>query len=202
MKNIEITQVHDAVRRERRRMKQHELYMRKRDELCIRQREYRNKNKTEIKKRLLNKHPLVYIHSMMLERCGVRKCKNSYMLSRYADRGITVCNEWIKLSSFEEWALSHGWRKELELDRIDNDKGYTPDNCRFVTRSQNCRNRSSNRIVVYNGKKKTLVEFVEDGKTKLGYDATRKRLANGWSVKDAFETPRVSNQHRKEVATC
>ena len=187
---------------ERRAKKKHEWYIRNREAICKRMREYRAENKSEIRKRLLARHPLVYIHSMMLQRCGVRRHKDRYTLSRYAERGITVCSEWIKLSSFEEWALSHGWRKGLELDRINNDKGYAPDNCRFVTRSQNCRNRSSNRIVVYNGEKKTLVEFVEDGKTKLGYDATRKRLANGWSVKDAFETPRVSNQHRKEATTC
>ena len=53
----------------------------------------------------------------------------------YFNRGIKVCAEWEDFSKFYTWALSHGWQNGLFLDRIDNDKGYSQENCRFVTAS-------------------------------------------------------------------
>lgn len=60
----------------------------------------------------------------------------------YASSGITVCNEWMRDSDvFVSWAINNGWKPGLEIDRIDNTAGYSPENCRFVTRSQNLVNR-------------------------------------------------------------
>ena len=56
----------------------------------------------------------------------------------YARRGIKVCEEWLgSFESFHKWALNNGWRHGLHIDRIDNDKGYSPDNCRFITQKEN-----------------------------------------------------------------
>jgi len=61
---------------------------------------------------------------------------------RYYDRGITVCDEWISdYFAFRDWALENGYSDDLTLDRIDNSKGYSPDNCRFVTYTVNNQNR-------------------------------------------------------------
>lgn len=60
----------------------------------------------------------------------------------YGGRGITVCAEWRdSFDSFREWANGNGYARGLQIDRIDNDKGYCPENCRFVTAAQNCRNK-------------------------------------------------------------
>lgn len=59
----------------------------------------------------------------------------------YGARGIAVCDEWKDASTFINWARSHGYRDDLLLDREDNDKGYYPENCRFVTRSTSIINR-------------------------------------------------------------
>lgn len=60
----------------------------------------------------------------------------------YGARGITVCQEWREsFSTFEQWALQNGYGPGLQLDRIDNDLGYSPENCRFVTASENNRNK-------------------------------------------------------------
>lgn len=60
----------------------------------------------------------------------------------YGGRGITVCDEWLhNFSAFRDWALSNGYQNDLTLDRIDNDEGYNPDNCRWATFSEQNRNR-------------------------------------------------------------
>ena len=62
----------------------------------------------------------------------------------YGGRGITVCDEWMKSpQAFVDWALANGFTPELQIDRIDNDKAYSPDNCRWVTPRDNIRNRSN-----------------------------------------------------------
>jgi len=58
----------------------------------------------------------------------------------YISKGITVCQEWENnFENFYKWACNNGAKKNLELDRKDNSKGYTPENCRWVTHKENCR---------------------------------------------------------------
>ena len=76
----------------------------------------------------------------------------------YGGRGITVCDEWrCNFLTFREWAWKNGYKEGLQIDRIDNDKGYSPSNCRFVTRKEQMRNRRNN---VY-FEDKLLVEIAE-----------------------------------------
>ena len=82
------------------------------------------------------------------------RCKTNSDYSRYyIDKGIKVCDEWEnEFVAFNDWALSHGYSDDLTIDRIDNDKGYSPDNCRWVTRAEQARNKTNNIFVEYNGK--------------------------------------------------
>lgn len=58
----------------------------------------------------------------------------AHAYENYGGRGITVCSEWLgSFEAFMEWALANGYKEMLTLDRIDNDRGYFPDNCRWVT---------------------------------------------------------------------
>jgi len=66
--------------------------------------------------------------------------KNSIYYKNYGGRGIKVCDEWSKFEPFRDWALANGYSDDLTIDRIDNDKGYSPDNCRFVSRNIQMRN--------------------------------------------------------------
>ena len=77
----------------------------------------------------------------MLKRAGVHKGASEEVKHNYQDRGITVCDEWLVFENFRDWALSHGYSDDLEIDRIDNDKGYCPENCRWVTSKENMNNR-------------------------------------------------------------
>lgn len=86
---------------------------------------------------------LYNVWSNMLARCN-RKNHPSY--NRYGARGISVCPEWRKPERFLAWAEQNGYRSGLELDRIDNNGNYTPDNCRFISKAENLRNRSTPKI--------------------------------------------------------
>jgi len=68
-----------------------------------------------------------------------RRCcdPNRNQYERYGGRGIIVCDAWLDYKTFEKWALENGWQKGLTIDRIDNDGNYEPDNCQFITRSEN-----------------------------------------------------------------
>ena len=84
---------------------------------------------------------LYFVWAMMKQRCCNPKNK---LWPFYGGRGLKVCDEWAGKTGhvgFIRWALAAGWAPGLEIDRIDNDAGYSPDNCRFVPRVQNLRNR-------------------------------------------------------------
>ena len=77
-----------------------------------------------------------------MRRCGHWEGASESELRLYRDRGITVCELWQKSpQAFGDWLLAHGWHKGLQIDRIDNNKGYSPENCRVVTCKENLNNR-------------------------------------------------------------
>ena len=89
------------------------------------------------------------IWSVMKQRCYNSSNKN---YNRYGGRGITVCDEWRNdFQSFYDWAMANGYDEnaptgQCTLDRIDNDKGYSPDNCRWVDMKVQRHNRSDARV--------------------------------------------------------
>lgn len=84
---------------------------------------------------------LYTIWRKMRERCTEPRAQN---FSYYGGKGVAVCQNWMdKFDSFQEWAVASGYQEGLEIDRIDSSGDYSPENCRWVTRTQNARNRSS-----------------------------------------------------------
>lgn len=87
-----------------------------------------------------SKHKLYNTWKHILGRCYGGADKNTQW-DDYGGRGIQVCEEWHNVANFIEWAENNGWEEGLEIDRINNDGDYTPDNCRFVTHDINRRNQ-------------------------------------------------------------
>ena len=115
--------------------------------------------------------------------------------SRYGGRGITVCEEWKEdFLSFKRWADASGYSDDLEIDRIDNDKGYSPQNCQWVTRKENSNNRSKTLRIYFRGTKRTISEISE--MTGLSYWIVYQRAVKlRWSGEDLAKPSRLS--HRK-----
>lgn len=70
----------------------------------------------------------------------VQRCENKHNTSyaRYGGKGITICSTWRNNpQAFYDWAMMNGYQKGMELDRIDPEKGYSPENCRWITRFEN-----------------------------------------------------------------
>ena len=125
----------------------------------------------------------------MKARC-YRKSTREY--NNYGGRGITVCDEWIhSYENFKGWSIQNGYSDNLTLDRIDVNKGYSPDNCRWITNKEQQNNKRDNVIYTFNGETLTLAQWSE----KLGicYKTLQKRIRN-WGVEKALATPLRTSQ--------
>ena len=109
---------------------------------------------------------------------------NFFEYHRYGGRGIKVCAEWNSYAVFSEWAYSHGYNDNLTIDRIDNDKGYSPSNCRWVSLSEQQHNRSDCRMVCFNGKTQNLSQWARELGFK--YDTVKCRMRRGMSFEAAI----------------
>jgi hypothetical protein len=153
---------------------------------CL-QKEATSGPKLERRKHGKSKTKLAQAYRNMLERCLNPKCP---AYRNYGGRGITICDEWLTSNvSFFKWAFDNGYSEELELDRADNEKGYTPENCRFVPILVNANNRRDNVKLVYAGEEKSVADWARV--TGLPYSTLTQRIrVLKWPVEKAIETPR------------
>lgn len=129
----------------------------------------------------------------MRRRCG--NC-NDQAYPRYGGRGIEVCDEWkANFQSFYDWAISNGYRPELSIDRIDNDKGYSPENCRWATSSEQARNRRSNHLITFAGETHSMIEWAEIVDIPLNVLCLR-IVRYGWPIWRALTEP-LHKRNRK-----
>ena len=90
------------------------------------------------------------------------RCSNAHSGSyeRYGRKGIKVCCRWMDFDNFKK-DMFPGYKSNLTLDRIDNNKNYFKNNCRWATYKEQENNRSNNRIVCFDGIKKNLTQWIE-----------------------------------------
>lgn len=139
-----------------------------------------------------NCHSRLYsIWHGMKQRCENTN-KDAY--KNYGARGILVCEEWSNsFTAFEEWSINNGYNEKLTIDRIDNNKGYSPENCRWATRKEQSNNTRKNCLLEYKGEKRTLTEW---GRImNIDRNVLKKRIYAGWSVEKALETPVKKKKH-------
>ena len=130
------------------------------------------------------------IYKVLIAIKGRCKNPNNQSYFRYGGRGITLCQEWDGedgFKNFYEWSMENGYAPGLTIDRIDNNKGYSPDNCRWATQKVQMNNNSRNRYVTINGETHSLTEWAEIKGICIG--TVRDRLKRGWSEIDAITKP-------------
>ena len=122
----------------------------------------------------------------MIQRCTN---PNSTAYASYGGRGIVVCDEWL---TFEGFVKEMGERQDdMTLERINNELGYSKDNCKWATRKQQANNRRTNVKLEYNGKVMSISQWASEvGLTR--YVLTQ-RIERGWSVERALTTPNLRN---------
>ena len=151
---------------------------------CV-QRETNRKRQTKHGCSGKNRTGLYIVWVDMLQRC-YNSLSTGY--HRYGGRGITVCEEWHNsFESFQRWALATNYQKGLQIDRINNDGGYCPDNCRWVTSQQNMNNRSCTRKFTLNGETKLLCEWCDHFNMPLS--TVDDRIRRGWTIEQALTIP-------------
>lgn len=119
-----------------------------------------------------------------------QRCNNphNHAYANYGGRGITVCEDWNNFTAFLSWSKANGYSDNLTIDRIDVNKGYCPDNCRWVSRKVQSINKRNNRLVTYKGQTKTLREWADT--FHVNYDMLRYRLDNWSNLDDVFNLNR------------
>lgn len=121
--------------------------------------------------------------------------KNSINYKYYGGKGVIICEDW--LSSFEnfyEWAISNGYNKELTIDRIHSEKGYSPDNCKWSTKKEQCYNRSMSVKLTLNGKTMYLTQWAEE--LNIDKKILSWRYNNGWSDEEILTRPRDYKENK------
>lgn len=136
----------------------------------------------------------------MRMRCEDRGHKSQKV---YGARGIKVCKEWQDYAAFKQWAISNGYEENLSIDRIDNDKGYFPENCRWATSAEQARNTRRNRYISINGESHLIREWCKILGIVSPCTVYRRVREYGWDYEKALTTPSMkysefSNQRVSE----
>lgn len=131
--------------------------------------------------------PIYNLYRAMRSRC---ENPNSDAYADYGGRGITVCERWL---SFENFYSDMGDRPDgFSIDRIDNSKGYSPDNCRWADRKTQARNKRGLRMITAFGKTMPMCEWSDKSGIKLS--TIWARLKKGMPPEEAVSKPLVKTR--------
>lgn len=128
------------------------------------------------------------------------KTKPAYL--KYGARGITVCEEWrYSPDKFIEWCeKTHPGNPKLTIDRIDGEKGYSPDNCRWVTQLEQVHNLKTNRFITIDGQTRCITEWC----SVLGISSgsVYKKVHKGMSFEDAIKDAVLKKRKITGIICC
>jgi len=150
--------------------------------------------KRDRNKRVFTKHGfsgtrLYRTWASMKDRCFREKCP---AYKNYGGRGITICEEWMEFQPFYNWAMANGYQDNLTIERTDNDRDYYPENCRWIPKEDQPKNRRTLNVISFNGQTKSLSNWAL--KIGLSRSALKDRFKNGWSIEKALTTPKLNHR--------
>lgn len=131
---------------------------------------------------------LYNIWTLMKRRCYN---PNNHCYKYYGARGIRVADCWLHdYSAFKKWAFENGYTDDLTIERIDNNKGYSPDNCKWITKGEQALNRRMNYYYTYKGKTRCLSEWCKELGLSDHYSNIKRRILEaGMSFEEAITIP-------------
>jgi hypothetical protein len=133
-----------------------------------------------------SKTKLYSVYYSILDRCNN---PNNKAYNHYGARGIKTCCEWENsFENFYTWSLSNGYQDGLTLERIDNNKGYSPSNCKWISQTEQLLNRRTTLYATIKGETKTLKEWSETSGIKYATLRCRKTNYN-WPDERLLEKP-------------
>lgn len=139
----------------------------------------------------LNKLPDGYLRLGKIYRSMKKRCydpaNNRY--SSYGGRGIKICDAWLDdIDSFRIWAINNGYKDGLSIERIDVNKDYSPENCKWIPPIEQHNNTQRSVFITFNGKTQTLTQWANELNIKKSTLHNRIHV-HGWSIERAFTEP-------------
>ena len=108
----------------------------------------------------------------------------------YGGKGIKVCSEWNDFINFYNWSIQNGYNDNLTIDRIDNNRNYEPNNCKWSTYKEQNAHLPSLRKIYYNNQYYSIMDIVN--MTGLTYKCISARYERGWSIDEILNTPKIT----------
>lgn len=128
----------------------------------------------------LTNSKIYYTYNNIKQRCY---CLKDKYYKDYGERGITVCQDWLNdFMNFYNWSMNNGYNDNLTIDRIDNNKGYSSDNCRWVDNITQANNKRNNHYITYNNETHTMAEWSRI--LDIKYNKFKHKIRKGLSIKD------------------
>lgn len=130
---------------------------------------------------------IYYVYKTMKQRCYN---PSSHNYKNYGARGIKVYPEWLGdngFINFLNWSIANNYKEGLTIERIDVNKDYSPENCKWIPLREQFYNKTDTRYILYKGESKSLAKWCNE--LNLSYKKVASRLNRGWSSEKAFETP-------------
>lgn len=131
------------------------------------------------------RHSLYTTWKGMRERCRREK---HVQYKDYGGKGVVVCDDWHDFRSFYQWAVSNGWQAGLQIDRIDSNGNYCPENCRWVTPLENSANKQNLNFIEAWGDSKHLSAWARDARCLVPPACLYGRIRKGWNLEVAMST--------------
>lgn len=115
------------------------------------------------------------IYKSMISRCYIKR-NNRYV--NYGARNIKVYDEWLKdKTKFFEWSFKNGYKENLTIDRINVNGDYSPENCRWISHTEQSRNKTNNVYIEYKKRKMLLIDYAIQ--ENISYGTAWERMKRG-----------------------